>query len=365
MFSHTNVNKRLLILVGTLLLFGLFMLSSASAIVGFERFGNTYYFVIRQILLGLLPGIALAAIAFFIPLKVWRTLSPLALLLTFFLLVAVFLPGLGVTVGGARRWIKLGPIVFHVAEVAKLAFVISFSAWLAKRREQLDLHHGFLPFAVLVAIILGMIVAQPDIGTAIIFVSIAGALYFLAGGRMAHMGIAVLIGSGLFALLVKAAPYRLARIASFVNPAADPQGIGYHITQSLLAIGGGGWLGVGLGHSRQKFAYLPEVFGDSIFSIIAEELGFIGSVALLVFLVFFIRYIFLIARRQRDPFAYLLAAGIGSWFAMQSFVNIAALTGLVPLTGIPLPFISYGATALAVELAAVGILLRLSHEAKL
>lgn len=364
MLSHTTVDKRLLVLVGTLLLFGLFMLSSASAVVGFERFGNTYYFVIRQVLLGVLPGLALAAVAFFIPIKVWRLLAPLVLLVTFGLLIAVFIPGVGVSVSGARRWIKLGPLVFHVAEVAKIAFVIALAAWLAKRREQLDLHRGFLPFAVLVAIVVGMIVAQPDVGTAIIFVGIAGSLYFLAGGRIAHLGLATLLGAGLFTLLIKAAPYRLSRIASFVNPAADPQGIGYHITQSLLAIGSGGWLGVGLGHSRQKFAYLPEVFGDSIFAIIAEELGFLGSVALLILLVFFVRHIFLIARRQTDPFAYLLAGGIGSWFAVQSFVNIAAMTGLAPLTGIPLPFISYGATALAVELAAVGILLRLSQEGR-
>jgi cell division protein FtsW len=290
----------------------------------------------------------------------WKRLAMPLLIASIIGLLLVFVPGIGREVLGARRWIDLG-IAFQPTEIVKLAFLFYLASWLERRQSGFhDARTSLLPFVSVLGLITFLVMAQPDLGTMTVIGMIGIAMYFIGGAPIQHF---VWIGASsvaLFALLVKIAPYRAARFTVFLNPELDPQGIGYHINQALLAIGSGGLFGVGLGHSRQKFNYLPEASTDSIFAIMAEELGFL---VILFFLAAFLAFVFRgfrIAREAPDMFGRLLAAGITSWFAFQAFINIGALTGVLPLTGIPLPFVSYGGTALVVALAASGILLNIS-----
>lgn len=353
---------RFLTAVGVLLLFGLIMLSSASSVVGLTQFGDTYYFVKRQLLFGLLPGLVLGYLAFRIDYHKYERFAVAFFAGSLVLLVLVFVPHIGQSYGTfAHRWIRLGPVNFQPSEIAKLAFVLFLATWLARRGSRLsDLRQGFVPFLILVGLIMGLIVLEPDLGTASVIALVACLLFFLAGGRMRYLG--ALIGVGLLALviLIYFEPYRLQRITIFLHPELDPKGIGYQINQAFLAIGSGGLWGRGFGHSRAKFQYLPEVTGDSIFAIIGEEMGFIVSVGLIGL----VGYIFLrglrVARNASDDFGRYLAAGITIWFTGQAMVNISAMIGLLPLTGIPFPFVSYGGTALAIALVGIGVMANIS-----
>lgn len=351
-----HVDYSFLIAVGALLLFGIFMLSSASAIIGFNRYGDAYYFVKRQILLGFIPG----AVAFWFFSKFdYRKLEKLALPMfagSFALLVLVLIPGLGRSAGGARRWLDAGPISFQPSEVVKLCLIIYLAAWLSKRDRSLtDFRSVFVPFCLILGSVLGLIILQPDIGTMSVIAITGTALFFLAGGSLRHIGMMLLGGAAALLVLIKLEPYRAARLTIFLNPEHDPQGIGYHINQALLAIGSGGIWGVGFGQSRAKFQYLPEVFGDSIFAVIAEELGFVFTLVLMALFVFLVLRGLKIALATKDEFGKLLVGGIIVWLGGQALINVAAMVSLVPLTGIPLPLVSYGGTALAVMLGALGI----------
>jgi cell division protein FtsW len=249
------------------------------------------------------------------------------------------------------------------SEIVKLTFLLYLAAWLEKRKEKVkDFAYGFLQFLVYLGIVAILIILQPDIGTVSIIIFTSIAVFYVAGARFSHIAL-VLTGTatGLFAL-IKIAPYRVERLTAFLNPSVDPQGVGYHINQALLAVGSGGWLGLGLGQSKQKFQYLPEVAGDSIFAIMAEELGFIIIVIFIVlFFMIFWRMI-KIASKTEDFFGHLVAVGIGVWILGQFFVNVGAMLRLVPLTGLPLPLVSYGGTAMMVMMAAVGIVVNISKQ---
>lgn len=350
---------------GFWVLFGLTILSFAGSVLGYEKFGDYYFFVKRQLLHGFLPGLIL----FFLLLKIdYRHLKRFAKYFLYFsiiLLVLVFIPGLGMVYNASKSWVGIGGFSFQPSEIVKLTFLIYLAAWFEARRggEVKNFYSGLVPFLFTLGVIIGLIMLEPDMGTMMIIALTAFAVYFAAGAPATHI-----LGVGgaaavLFFTLIKIAPYRAQRLTIFLHPELDPQGLGYQINQALLAIGSGGLLGLGLGQSRQKFLYLPEVAGDSIFAVMAEEMGFFFLLFFFFALaVFFFRGI-KAARRAPDLFGRLLATGIVSWLIFQTLVNIGSMTGILPLTGVPLPFVSYGGTALMTSLAALGILGNISRHA--
>lgn len=362
MSKHYKPDYILILTVAILVVFGLVMLSSAGLALSQEKYGQPYYFLKHQIVFGVLGGIILATVAYFIPYHFWKKISFLLLILTILALVLVFIPGIGQGFGGARRWITIGPISLQPTEILKLTFIIYLAAWLDKKSKKITEFWGvFLPFLVVMGIIALLIILQPNLGTLGIIALTALAIFFLAGAKISHVILAILGGLGAFWAFVKLAPYRVNRLIIFLHPEKDPKGIGYQINQALLALGSGGLFGVGLGQGHQKFQYLPEPITDSIAAIVGEELGFVGLFFLIIlFLIFALRG-FKIAKNAPDNFSRLLAGGITSWIIIQMLINLTAICGLIPFTGIPLPFISYGGSALAISLTGVGILLNISR----
>ena len=342
-----------------LLAFGLIMLASASAVI---RPSDSYFFIRRQIWYGVLPGI----IAFIFLAKTnYHKLNNLAwpsYAFILLLLVLVLIPGIGESYGTlAHSWINILNFSFQPAEFAKLGIIVFLAAYLSKLGKNIaDFKIGFLPALILGLIPIGLVVIQPDIGTVAVLFAILFAMLYFAGARLWQIGGLASVGIiGLF-LMVIIAPYRVDRLKIFLHPELDPQGRGYQMSQAVLAVGSGGMFGLGLGHSRQKYQYLPEVQADSIFAIIAEELGFFVTIGFIVLLILIGCRSFMLAKNTTDPFGRLLICGIISWFLFQSFMNIGAIVGILPLTGLPLPFVSHGGTALFISMAAVGIVINVS-----
>lgn len=347
-----------------LIAFGLIMLSSAGAVVGFQRFGQSDYFL-KQQLFSFAVGCAVMYVMAMLDYHVWRRFAFLLLILSIGLLIAVFLPGIGFEAGGARRWIHIGSNLIQPSEIVKLTFLLYLAVWLEKRGKGAhDFTYGLLPFLFLLGVIVALVMLQPDLGTVSVIVLVSIVVYFLAGAPWRHLVTILIGGAAALALLIKIAPYRAQRITVFLNPELDPQGIGYHINQALLAIGSGGLFGVGLGKSRQKFNFLPEVTGDSIFAVVAEELGFFIVLALIAVFVLFLRRGFAVYRKAPDRFGMFIAAGVTLWVVLQALVNIGALSGILPLTGITLPFISAGGSSLIATMAGVGVLINISRQTK-
>lgn len=365
--SNTHKPDYLLLLLTIGLVgFGLIMIASAGAVKSFQltEGASQYLFFKRQLFFAILGLIALGIFQ-----KInYHTLKKITLpllVISIILLILVFLPGIGYTVNNAARWIKIGSFTLQASEITKLALVLYLAAWFERKGKAVkDFSLGLIPFIIINVVIALLIIAEPDIGTLGVIIVTALAIYYVAGAKLSHL--AVLFAAGISALivLIKIAPYRLNRFKAFLNPELDPTGIGYQISQALIAIGSGGILGLGLGHSRQKYNYLPEPINDSIFAIIGEELGFIGTVAVILLFLFFAYRGFKIARNASDTFGKLIATGITVWLCFQAFVNIGGMISIIPLTGIPLPFISFGRAALVVSLAAVGILLNISKYTK-
>lgn len=359
--KQKEADKPLIAALVILLLFGLTMISSAGIAYSRSRFGDSYFFFRHQLLYGVLPGLVLLYIVQKINYNFWKKISFPLFILSIFFLIMVFINGVGTKIYGASRWLQLGPFSFQPSEMLKLSIVLYLAAWLEARREMVkDFYEGLIPFLAVVAVVSFLLVKQPDMGTLGVIIIMAMAIFFSSGARISHLG---LIGMGGFAalfFLIKYESYRMDRLLVFLHPEADPRGVGYQINQALLAIGSGGVLGVGLGHSLQKFNYLPEPVGDSIFAIIGEELGMVGGVFLVCLFVFFAMRGLRIARHAPDKFSELTAIGIVSWITFQAFINISAISGLIPLTGIPLPFISYGGTSIIFLMIGVGILLNIS-----
>jgi len=364
--AHLSSDKVFLIYVAMILAFGLVMLTSASAPVGYERFNDAYYFIKNQIFKGVIPGIILLIIASKIYYDKWRQYSWWFYGFSLLLLVLVFIPGIGFELNGAHSWVDLGLIGFQPAELAKLAVIIMGAFLLSdKRRDLSDWQTGLLPILVILLIPCLLILVQPDLGTlSILGVIIFGMLY-LARVPKIYLIVLGLLGIIAVAIMVFAAPYRMQRFTTFLHPELDPGGVGYHINQSFLAIGSGGWYGLGVGHSRQKFQYLPEVTADSIFAVVAEEIGFIFS-SLIIVLILILGWRGLkVAKCAPDDFSRLVVGGVIIWIVWQSFLNIGAIIGIMPLTGVPLPFVSHGGSALSSLLLAVGIVLNISKQAKI
>lgn len=356
----------LLTAVAILIVLGLVILASVSAPFAHEKFGNTFYFLKHQILLALIPGLILGLVAFRLNLAWLKKWAPLLLLMNLAALSMVFLPVVGSRLGGAARWVGWGFLSFQPAEFLKLTFILYLASWLVSRAEkttnQKEFSRTFLAFLLIISLISLLLILQPNISTLAVIVFIAVLMYFSIKTPLWHSILMLLLGSGGLYALMKIAPYRANRLLVFFNPEADPMGIGYQLKQVLISVGSGGVKGVGLGMSSQKWGFLPESIADSIFAVFAEETGLIGSFFLIfLFLIFFWRGI-KIVRENQNKFSQLTALGIMSWIVIQSFINIGAMTGLLPLTGIPLPFISYGGSALIAELIGVGILLNISKQ---
>ncbi len=353
-------------LIGTvgLATFGLAMLSSASGPSAYARFGDAFWFVRHQLLFGFLPGLAALFLLSQVDYRRYRAWAMPILLVTVVLLIAVFIPGLSADWGTSRSWIRVLGFSLQPAEIVKVTFLIYLAAWLEARGDAgaRDLHAGLLPFLMLLGVIGLLVMLQPDLGTFSVIVMVSLVTYFLGGASLRHLAALSAAGFGLILLLIKVAPYRAQRLTTFLHPELDPQGVGYHINQALLAIGSGGIFGLGFGRSRQKFSYLPEVAGDSIFAVMAEELGFLLTAGFLVLLLLFLWRGLTIADRAPDRFGKLLASGIVALVAVQAFVNIGSMLSLLPLTGITLPFVSYGGTSLVVLMGAMGILLNISAQ---
>lgn len=365
--KEQSVDKVLLGVVFSLMAFGLIMISSAGIIYSQTRFGDDYWFFKHQLLYGVLPGLIVLYFFQKIDYHLWKKLAVPFFFASIICLVLVFVPGIGSRVYGASRWLQLGPFSFQPSEMVKLSIILYLAAWLEGRGMQRikDLQEGFMPFIGIIGLISFLIIKQPDTGTLGVIVLSSLSIFFVSGARLSHLlGVAGL-GFSALAILVKIEPYRFNRILAFRNPDLDPQGIGYQIKQALIAVGTGGFFGAGIGHSKQKFNYLPEPVGDSIFAIIGEEVGFVGSVIVVLLFVAFAMRGLKIAKNAPDDFGKFVATGIVSWVVFQAFINISANIALIPLTGIPLPFISYGGTSLLFLMAAMGVLMNISRQAKM
>ena len=353
----------LIVLIAILTVIGLIMISSASVVMSRTVAGQNNFYFFSQ-LSWAAAGLVLLYVFSKIDYRFWAKVSPLLLALSVILLIVVFIPGIGFSHNGASRWINLGFTSLQPSEPIKLALILFLAAWFEKRGKEIrSFTKGALPFLVIVGVIAGLVLIQPDMGTATVIVSTAGIMFFVAGASMLHVGGLVLSGAAAIWALIIAEPYRMARLTIFLNPSTDSTGAGYQIRQALVAIGSGGIFGLGFGRSIQKFNYLPEAATDSIFAIISEEMGLIRSGLIIFVILLFVLRGYKIAREAPDVFARLVAVGITTWVAAQSFINILAILGLMPLTGVPLPFISYGGTSLVMLLAACGILLNISKHA--
>ncbi|RLC37399.1 putative lipid II flippase FtsW [candidate division Kazan bacterium] len=347
-----------------LVIFGLIMVASASVVQSYEVAGTNNFYLFRQggfAIVGLILWWILQKVDY----HVWKRFATIALVVGLILLGAVLVPGLGVEAGGARRWIGLGDMgTLQASEIMKFALIVYLAYWFEKKgRRVADFYSTFLPFIMIVGVVALLVIQEPDFGTAVLIALIAGTMYMAAGATWGQLGTLFTAGAALITFLVYSAPYRVRRILIFLNPGADPLGAGYHVNQALLAIGSGGLFGLGYGHSRQKFNFLPEAASDSIFAIIGEELGLIGAVffVLLPFAIIVWRGLE-IARRAPDMFGRIMALGLTVWIGYQALINIGATIGLFPLTGMPLPFVSLGGSSLVIMLMACGVLLNISKQ---
>ena len=355
----------LITVVFIIIIFGLVMLSSASSVIGYQKFGDANYYLKHQIIYGIFLGLIGMYIASRIDYHWWKKVSFPFLVICVILLFLVLVPGIGSEYGGARRWVNIGGILFQPTELAKIIFLLYIATWLSKKKKEKEMNnftYGFVPFLILLGIITFLVMMQPDLGTMTVIAFISVAVYFLAGANLRHLALIFLIGLVLFGLMIQIEPYRAARFSVFLNPELDPQGIGYHVNQALLAIGSGGIFGLGLGHSRQKYNYLPEVAGDSIYCVIAEELGLIISLMVLGLYLLVMNRGLIIARFAPDEFGRLIAGGITIWITFQAVVNIGSMISILPMTGITLPLISFGSSSIATVMTAIGILINVSKQ---
>lgn len=366
--GRARSNRPDLVLVGVVIaltVIGLVMVYSASFAVSLNDYGNANYIIIRQVMgtvLGLVAMLVLARMNYL----TLRRLSPLLLLAALAGLLLVLLPGIGHNSNGASRWIRLGPLPpVQPGEFAKLAMVVYIAAWLAAKGEQVrQFSLGVIPFVMMVGLVGGLIMLQPDMGTFLVIVLTTGTMFFVAGSSISHVLTLGLAGIATGAILIAGEGYRRDRFLSFLRPDDDPSGANFQIHQMLIALGSGGIRGLGLGESRQKFFYIPGVHTDGIFAVVGEEMGFVGAMLVIVLFMLLVARGLRTAMQARDDFGYLLSVGITCWIAYQAVINIAGLTSTLPLTGIPLPFLSYGSSAMVATLAAVGVLLSVSRYQK-
>lgn len=338
---------------------GLFFIFEASSVRSFHEFGESFHYFKLQFI-WILLGITAMIFLSFVDYKKLYLLSLPMMLFTIFLLFIVLVPGIGQKAGGARRWIDLGLINLQPTELAKLSIVVYLSSWFINREKK-----RFFSFLTLLLILMLLIILQPDMGTAIIVFSLSIVIYFFAGVQLSYLFLLLPASVGIFLLLVKISPYRFKRILAFFDPSLDPLGITYHINQILISLGSGGLQGLGFGASRQKYLYLPEAHTDSIFAIIGEEFGFIGGILLIFTFIYLMMCIYKVMTNTSDRFGKLMAVGIFAFFNLQIIVNLAGMVNLLPLTGVPLPFISYGGSNLMISFIFMGLLINIAKKSKI
>lgn len=360
-FISSPPDTWLFIAVTSLVAIGLVMIFSASSAQAYADHRDTSYYVKRQAVY-LIAGLILAYGAYRIDYRKLRPFAPYVLLLCIAGLLSVFVPHVGMTVAGARRWIGAGAFSLQPSEFAKLGLVVYLAAVLSTRGERIaSLTRGLAPLCVPVLLIAVLVLIEPDIGTSSLIVFTAFAMFFAAGARLEHLFMVLAVTVPPVAIAIMSSPYKRARIFAFLHPFKDPQNTGFHIVQSLLALGSGGLFGVGLGESRAKFFYLPEQYTDFIFSVLGEELGLIGTATVLILFGILAYRAIRIAIAAPDRFGFFLAAGCGTMIVIQAFVNIAVVTSSWPVTGVPLPFISFGGSSLIVSLVAVALIINVGR----
>ena len=361
--ERASTRTVLMLMVPTALLLGigLIMVFSASSVAAYARYGSSFLFFQRQAVyagVGVLGLLLLSRM----PYAVWSRLAVSFLAATGILLLLVLHSGAGTSAGGSSRWLAVGPITIQPSEIVKLALV-AFAATVLTRKAALldDLGHLLLPLLPVTALVCWLVMRQPDLGTTVILAGTIFVLLFIAGVRLRYLGIAGIAGAAIGWALIMSAAYRRARFLSFLSPWKDPQNAGYHLIQSYIALGSGGLFGVGLGASRQKWMYVPNAHTDFIFSILGEELGLLVAICVLALFAVLLYGGIRVAAHAPDTFGRLLASGIVAWLGLQTIVNLGAVTGLLPITGVPLPLLSYGGSSLVVTLGAIGILLNIAR----
>jgi cell division protein FtsW len=354
-------DRALLVITGLLILFGALMIYSSTSVVTpiLAKKGITEFYYFKRHIFTILIGFGVMFITYRLKPSFLKEIAIPLMILSFVLLVLVFVPGIGVSAGGAKRWIRFWPSTFQPSELVKLSMVIFLARYVSSSSYREDSFVSFIKPILIMVLFQAVILKQPDFGAAMSLAFLTFAMLFLSGIRLRYLAsLSVLALPIIYILILE--PYRLRRLTSFLDPWKDPQGSGFQLVQSFIAFGSGGLTGVGPGNSKQKLSYLPESHTDFIFSIIGEELGFIGVlIVVALFLLLFIRGIS-IANRANDRFVYHLAVGLSLMLSLQALINFAVTTGLVPTKGLPLPFISYGGSSLLVNMAAIGILLNIS-----
>lgn len=365
MTKPARADRLFLIYVALLVGLGLVALMSASAPMGYAKFNDTYFFVKRQLLFGVFPGLLAFIILAKLKYQRFAAWSGLGYAMSLILLGLVHVPHIGAVINGSRSWLHVFGYYVQPSEFAKLALIVVLARLLTKEQHNWDdWQHSLLPILAIIAPAVLLILLQPDVGTVSIIVTVIFVMLYLAHVSTKYLVMLGALGVLAFVALVIAAPYRAQRLTTFLHPELDPKGVGYQINQAFLAVGSGGLWGLGLGHSRQKFQYLPEVNADSIYAIIAEEGGFfVATGFVLLFLLIGWRGL-QIAKHAPDEFGMLVVAGIMAWILTQSFLNIGAMVGALPLTGVPLPFVSHGGSAMLTVLAAMGVVASVSREVR-
>lgn len=354
-----------MLVIFLLLIIGMVTVFTSSYVWAEYKYDDMFFFVKRQMLFAGI-GVILMLLIMAFPYQIWMKYSKIILLGCFTLLILVLIPGIGMVRGGAQSWIGIGAFSIQPSEFAKLGLMMFLSMKLATKQKYItSFKKGFFPLLLLVFATFGMIMLQPDLGTGVVLILTCVVMIFVAGARISHFVGIGLLGIVAFVFLILSAPYRISRITAFLNPWEDPLGDGFQIIQSLYALGPGGLMGTGLGKSLQKYFYLPEPQTDFIFAILGEELGFLGGTFLLIlFVILFWRGI-KIALAAPDAFGRYLALGIVSMITLQVLINISVVIGLIPVTGITLPYLSYGGSSLTLTLCSSGILLSISKSANI
>ncbi|MCA9823368.1 MAG: putative lipid II flippase FtsW [Dehalococcoidia bacterium] len=349
----------LLLIVAVLTITGLITVYSASFVIGLAWYGDPNYFILRQAMWAGL-GLVLMVVAMQSDYRVLRSMAVPIMAFTILMLLAVLV--IGAEGGGARRWLGSGPYTIQPAEFAKLAVIIYLAAWLAAKGNSIrSLEEGLIPFVLIIGSVAVLIVLEPNLGTTLIILLITVTMFYVAGATLLQMTALGVTGLISMAILATAAGYRLDRLYSYFDAEGDPLGRGFQTLQSLIALGNGGITGLGLGTSRGKFFYIPESHTDGVFAVLGEEAGLIAtSMVVLLFVTLMLRG-YHIARRAPDDFGTLVATGITTWIAVQAMLNIGGITRTIPLTGVPLPFLSYGGSALASVMLAMGVLLSITR----
>jgi cell division protein FtsW len=364
--AKTRSNPDVLLMVSTFLLLaiGVVMVYSASAVLAYHDYGDYFYYLKRQLVFAVL-GIIAMYFTMNTDYLIWKKFAKIGLIVCFVSLVIVLIPGVGVVRGGARSWLGIGAFGIQPSEFMKLGMILFLAKLLSDQQGEIThFTKGLLPPLSLLGAAFGLIMLQPDMGTGAVMLGASLIVIYAAGARIQHLAMLGLVGLAGLVGLIAAAPYRLQRITAFMDPWSDPLGAGYQAIQSLYAVGPGGLVGLGLGMSRQKFSYLPEPQTDFIFSIIAEELGFIGGTCIILLFLLLVWRGMRTAITAPDTFGSLLAVGIVGMIAVQVVINISVVIGLMPVTGITLPLISAGGSSLTLMLTAIGILLNISRYAR-